>query len=189
MNAATVCFGEFQKTVDGLNQMIRASYNKDRNSSSKLQGFGVILIIFGILCATSGLAVGGVVAVGGATVLTDQMGKKKKIRAKTGNVKEFEGLIGKLGDALKDAKLALTAVYCSQVLKMPLELMARNQQKIILKALGVDVEKLQTPEYDEELVAMRMDRFCKVYKSLEKARGAVADDLCVQDRRLGSRRR
>lgn len=90
-------------------------------------------------------------------------------------------MVPQLGQALGQAQIALSALFCSQVLKMPLDLMPRTERKEILQNLGVDVTELGNEPYVQELVVDRIKRFATVYNQFEEKRKEVGCDVGLRD--------
>lgn len=77
--------------------------------------------------------------------------------------------------------MAISAMFCKQVLKMPLELLPRTERKEILDKLGIDTKEVTNEVYREELVLNRVQQFCSVYNKLEQKRKEVGKEVGLQD--------
>lgn len=93
----------------------------------------------------------------------------------------MEDLHLRLESTLGGAHIAVSAMFCEQVLKMPLDLMSRSGRKEVLQGLGVDVDQLQDKDYQEGLVLNRIKQFCGVLEELDMKRQEVGKEFGLVD--------
>lgn len=79
-----------------------------------------------------------------------------------------------------DARAAVAAIFCCQVLNMPLELMGDHEKKCTLENLGIDADALSHQEYREELIQDRIKRFCSLNEDLNKHFDNMMEDAQLE---------
>ncbi|KAH6991257.1 hypothetical protein BKA56DRAFT_667745 [Ilyonectria sp. MPI-CAGE-AT-0026] len=121
------------------------------------------------LCGLSGLATG--------YALTDQYGLEKKKQ----KVSRFVSRMEHLQESMEQAQIAFSALFCKQVLKIPLELMPRSEQKETLALLGVDIVKLGNQTWTDESIMFRVEKFAAELNDIEKLRQEVGKDAGLRD--------
>lgn len=90
--------------------------------------------------------------------------------------------IDSLADALKDAKIGLASIYCSDILQMPFQSMGTRERVGILKNLGIDMKELDRGSvYNQELIELRMRRFNEVYGKFDNEREAIKRDIKLKE--------
>lgn len=92
-----------------------------------------------------------------------------------------EGCRRDLEIAMGKAQLATAALFCEQVLKMPLHLMSRTDRKVLLEALGVDSDEVQHDDYRREFIVDRLNQFCAAFDQFDKKRQEIGRDLGIKD--------
>ncbi|OBS23118.1 hypothetical protein FPOA_03677 [Fusarium poae] len=174
-NLATIAFTDYRKNMTTVLQKLERKYSNEMRSSTFLFGFALAVIVVATTVCTGGLSIGAA-ACGGLLGL-DQGVKWNKAHNKDGAVGQLDKTIDNVADALKDVKVALAAIYCSDILKMPLQSMGIRERVKILKDLGIDMKELN-PEsiYDRELVRMRMERFVDAQERFKDERDTVLRD-------------
>ncbi|KAH7125859.1 hypothetical protein EDB81DRAFT_860559 [Dactylonectria macrodidyma] len=100
--------------------------------------------------------------------------KKKKVSHLTEQTK-------KLQDSLAQAQIAFSAIFCEQVLKIPLELLPRLEQKETLELLGVDITKLGNEVYTKQFIMDRVKNFASRLNDVEKLRQEIGKDAGLSD--------
>lgn len=86
-----------------------------------------------------------------------------------------------LQESMEQAQLAFSALFCKQVLKMPLELMPRSEQKETLALLGVDIVKLGNQTWTDESIMYEVENFAAELNDIEKLRKDVGKDAGLRD--------
>ncbi|KAK4183629.1 hypothetical protein QBC35DRAFT_507651 [Podospora australis] len=126
------------------------------------------------LAVAAGAAIGtagaGVIASGGLVIAKEVgINKHKKV------VEDFSMTIGELGEALRQANVALTTIFCAEVLQLPIQSrhLISTQRDHILRSLGVDIAQLKSDDYRRELAQDRLKRFSKVYQDFVTKRDEV----------------
>uniref|UniRef100_A0A4E9EDV0 Uncharacterized protein n=1 Tax=Gibberella zeae TaxID=5518 RepID=A0A4E9EDV0_GIBZA len=185
-NLATIAFADHQRNVIKVLQKMKGRYNEDIKSSGYLVGFAFLVIATVGATMTDGLSTPWLLAAAasgcgglGVGVGIDQ---GLKVYSKELTVRRFDKTIDELVDALKDAKLGLASIYCSDILQMPLRLMGARERVEILKSLGIDMKELKHESfYNQELIELRIGRFNKAYTKFDNEREAVKQDTKLKE--------
>ncbi|CAG1959736.1 unnamed protein product, partial [Fusarium graminearum] len=167
-NLATIAFADHQRNVIKVLQKMKGRYNEDIKSSGYLVGFAFLVIATVGATMTGGLSTPWLLAAAASV--------------KELTVRRFEKTIDELVDALKDAKLGLASIYCSDILQMPLRLMGARERVEILKSLGINMKELKHESfYNQELIELRIGRFNKAYTKFDNEREAVKQDTKLKE--------
>ncbi|KAL4725848.1 hypothetical protein ACLX1H_006522 [Fusarium chlamydosporum] len=182
-NLATIAFSDYQKHMLTVVETLQKKYEKDANSSTLLLGLAVavVLIAGGVMTGGLGIApiASGVVGLG---LGADQSVKLRNASQKGQAVSQLDESIDNLADALKDAKIGLASIYCSEVLQMPFQSMGTRERIEVLKKLGVDMKELEVESiYNQELLDLRMGRFNDAYEKFHNEREAVKKNANVKE--------
>lgn len=84
-------------------------------------------------------------------------------------------------ESMGQAQIAFSALFCKQVLKMPLELMPRSERKETLALLGVDIAKLGNETWTDESITDQVQNFATELNDFEKLRQEVGKDAGLRD--------
>ncbi|PTD01220.1 hypothetical protein FCULG_00012757 [Fusarium culmorum] len=188
-NLAAVAFADHQRNVMKVLQKMRGRYNEDIKSSRYLVGFAFLVIATVGATMTGGLSTPWLLAAAasgcgglGVGVGIDQGLKWCKVYSKELIVRRFDKTIDELVDALRDAKLGLASIYCSDILHMPLRFMGARERVELLKSLGIDMKELKHENfYNQELIELRIGRFNKAYAKFDNEREAAKQDTKLKE--------
>jgi len=78
--------------------------------------------------------------------------------------------ITQLDGALADADAALAILFCTKVLRKPLDSqhISLQERRTLLRELGVDTAQLNEPDFSPNLVDTRIRQFCRLYRDFKK---------------------
>lgn len=68
----------------------------------------------------------------------------------------------------------MAAIFCSQVLKIPLNLLSRTDCTDFLEALGFNVDNMKEEDYQSETILLRIIEFCNMFNSFNEKRKEVS---------------
>ncbi|KAK0622709.1 hypothetical protein B0T14DRAFT_514317 [Immersiella caudata] len=166
---ASIVLSEYQRQMGVVTQNLLAlKYDQTDNTKLKIHA-GIICVMVLAAWFTGGLS-----AVIGASAGMSSGVNELYHRYDASNhkkvIKDVNTTIEKLSQALVDADAALAILFCSQVLRKPLdsEHISLSERMMLLRELGIDTAHLSERDYSQKLVATRVTRFCKVYKDLKK---------------------
>ncbi|KAF5124045.1 hypothetical protein E5D57_011967 [Metarhizium anisopliae] len=188
---ATILFSVYEENMGTINKaMIKMETQKRRKTRLRINVALVVIFV----AVTAGWFTGGLstlvfAATGGAAAggsAANEVSYCLDISKHKELIRQFDASISKLGKALGEANYALTAIYCSQVLKMPLdsEHITAHDRNVILRCLGLDVDRFQCREYSGGVVKSRIKRLCHAYKGFKDKSQQVKDAANVRARRI-----
>ncbi|QPC69298.1 hypothetical protein HYE68_000050 [Fusarium pseudograminearum] len=188
-NLATIAFAGHRKNVMQVLKKLEGRYNKRIRSSRYLVGFAFLVIVVAGVTLTGGMSTPWLVAAAssgcgslGVGVGIDQSLKWNKTYKKEHAVNQFNETVINLADALKDAKIGLASIYCSDILQMPLQSMGTRERIEILRKLGIDIKELKHESfYSQELIETRLRRFSRACDNFEDEREAVKRDAQLKE--------
>ncbi|KAL2681443.1 hypothetical protein Neosp_009054 [[Neocosmospora] mangrovei] len=96
----------------------------------------------------------------------------------------LENMVNGLDKAFGNAHLAAALMFCNQVFEVPLDTMNLNEQKSVLKDLGIDMSQMRDVTYTEELVADRLKVLSLRLEEYKVKRTEVGKQAGLKDLRL-----
>ncbi|KAK1825796.1 hypothetical protein QBC39DRAFT_38848 [Podospora conica] len=170
---ASIVLSECQKQMVAVEKQLIAYKANNANPNRLYIDAGIICAAI-LACFLGGAPI--LLATGAAGgVLGVEIYHQYDISSHKNSIKDLNKTIEALGEALVDADAALAILFCSQVLRKPLDSkhISPRERMALLRELGVDTQQLNGGDYSRELVEAKLMRLCKVYTRFRKQ----TDDL------------
>ncbi|KAM5352736.1 hypothetical protein ACJ41O_005458 [Fusarium nematophilum] len=190
-NLAAMALDGYRSKMQSATRAILERHGEDKALCRRMIAHAIAIAIGGIIAGIAathsgypaGLSttMGGIGSAAGTSIAWSEILKLLKIGRKGDALADFDEATLELKRLLSKSKIILSCSFCDQVLKMPTDLMSRDERRDILGKLGVDLAELDGQDFGGAMKGWSLERFHGVLEDFERKRRAVMKDADLRE--------